>query len=246
MTDRDDALADIDSARADIAAVGLYRYGLTVRQRRWTGQRPGDGTAIPTDLAILPRPKVRVLSLREVAASGGTYREGDYWVTGITPAFGVLQIAVRKLVGPSAWNAGVFALSTSILPSGVIDQVSPVQVRCDIGGALGSVARFSYSLNAGSTWTAVPGTPSSFAVTSIGLVVGLSGTFGAGDIYSFTWASGGFTPLQIRPVVQPNSSGDVRYLIAGDERTFVCTLIEADFDKAFGLRLVLRSTRETP
>lgn len=241
MSDRDDALADLDAARADIAAVGLYRYALTVRVRAWGGRRPQEGVATLADTPILPRPRTRVLTLREVAASGGTYRDGDYFVTGITPPFAVQQIATRQVAGPSPYGTGGVVPSAEIPATGVRDAVSPVEVRCLTPGAA-AVATFEYSLDAGATWTAAGAAAPSFDVPAVGLRVTPTGSFAAGDTYTFLWASGGFTPAQVRPTFAAGSGSDVRYVLAGDEGTLLCTLIECDFDRAFGLRLVLRQT----
>jgi hypothetical protein len=87
MTVRDNVLVPLDAARAIIAGLGLRRYAVTVRVRTWSGGRPGAGAATNADLALSPTPRVRTLAPREVAASGGTYEEGDYRVDKITPAF---------------------------------------------------------------------------------------------------------------------------------------------------------------
>lgn len=87
MAVRDNILVPLDAARSIIAGLGLRRYTVTVRRRAWSGGQPGAGTATNTDLVLSPTPRVRTLAPREVAASGGTYEEGDYRVDKITPAF---------------------------------------------------------------------------------------------------------------------------------------------------------------
>lgn len=87
MTVRDGILPIIDNARGIIANLGLRRYTATIRRRTWPGGRPGSGNAVNTDLVITPTPRVRVVSAREIASSGGTYQEGDYRIDRITPRY---------------------------------------------------------------------------------------------------------------------------------------------------------------
>lgn len=84
---RDDLLAIINCARQTVAETGIYRYDVTLRVRTWTGTYPGEGTPTDVDVTISPRPRVKVMSTRDVASSGGTYREGDFKVDYITPRF---------------------------------------------------------------------------------------------------------------------------------------------------------------
>lgn len=87
---RDLLLPVVDQLRFLPNLFGLRRYSVTIRQRTWSGSSPGEGTSTNTDTLINPPPKVRVLTPKEVAASGGTYREGDYLIEKITPQFSPL------------------------------------------------------------------------------------------------------------------------------------------------------------
>ena len=60
---------------------------LTVRQRTWTGG-VGVGSYVDSDLVLPQKYAVRVLSQREIASSGGRYRQGDIIVGPITPSDG--------------------------------------------------------------------------------------------------------------------------------------------------------------
>lgn len=84
---RDGLLPALDALRGIPNALGLRRYTVTLRARTWSGAYPGEGTVTDTDVVINPPPRVRVLSSREVANSGGTYREGDFMITAITPRY---------------------------------------------------------------------------------------------------------------------------------------------------------------
>lgn len=87
MSLRDDLLPVVDSLRQLPNTLGVSRYAVTIRRRSWSGGAPGLGNATDTDTVLTPSPNVRVLTSKEVADSGGTYREGDFRVFGITPAY---------------------------------------------------------------------------------------------------------------------------------------------------------------
>lgn len=87
MTVRDNVLVPLDAARGIIAGLGLRRYTVTVRTRTWSGGAPGAGVATHSDVVLSPTPRVREVSARQIAGSGGTYEAGDFRVDKITPAF---------------------------------------------------------------------------------------------------------------------------------------------------------------
>lgn len=63
--------------------------GLTITVRTWPG-RLGDTTAgsySDSSATLAPVPRIRALSSREIAGSGGLYEEGDLLVGPITPAY---------------------------------------------------------------------------------------------------------------------------------------------------------------
>lgn len=80
----------VDCARDlidDLGGIAQRQYRVIIRRRAWSGGVPGQGTATVTDLEILPRPRVRSLSPKEVAESGGTYQDNDFMIDRITPPF---------------------------------------------------------------------------------------------------------------------------------------------------------------
>ena len=90
MSDRDDVLADIAEARQDVADAGLRRYALVLRTRTWSGAARGlplGSTPTDSDVTITPPPKVRLVSEREIASSGGLLKQGDYQISRVTPAY---------------------------------------------------------------------------------------------------------------------------------------------------------------
>lgn len=87
MSLRDDLLPVVDQLRQLPDDFGLRRYSVTLRRRVWSGGAPGLGTATVTDVVLSPRPRVRQLNSKEVAASGGTYEEGDYRIDRVTPSY---------------------------------------------------------------------------------------------------------------------------------------------------------------
>ena len=50
---------------------------LTIRTRTWSGGRTGDGTATDSDLELPQHYKIKELSVREIASSGGRFEIGD-------------------------------------------------------------------------------------------------------------------------------------------------------------------------
>lgn len=95
---RDDLLPVVDELRQLPTDFGVRRYAVTLRRRTWSGGSPGRGTATDADVVLTPRPRVRPITTQEIASSGGTYREGDWVVTSITPSYGTGGYA------PSALN----------------------------------------------------------------------------------------------------------------------------------------------
>jgi hypothetical protein len=87
VTVRDNILPILDNARGIVANLGLRRYSVTIRRRTWSGSKPGLGIATNDDLVLTPTPRVRLVSAREIASSGGTYQEGDFRIDRITPRF---------------------------------------------------------------------------------------------------------------------------------------------------------------
>ena len=87
MSLRDELLPVVNDARALVDELGLRLFDVRVEVRAWSGPRVGSGvlTTLST-LSLDPRPRVRDVSAREVASSGGTLRSGDRRITGITPA----------------------------------------------------------------------------------------------------------------------------------------------------------------
>lgn len=92
MTFRDNFLPTYDKIRNTITnQFGLRQYDVSVRIVKWTGSRPGLGTPDIQDIQITAnkssnlRPKVQLVSSREIALSGGKYRDGDFKVSSIIP-----------------------------------------------------------------------------------------------------------------------------------------------------------------
>jgi hypothetical protein len=60
---------------------------VVLRRRWWSGGEPGIGVAQNTDTELPSYVKVRQLTAREIAASGGRFREGAVEISSITPAY---------------------------------------------------------------------------------------------------------------------------------------------------------------
>lgn len=84
---RDQLLPVVDQLRQLPNQFGLRRYAVTIRKRTWSGDAPGRGTSTDVDTVLTPVPRVRVITTQEVASSGGTFREGDFIISAITPRY---------------------------------------------------------------------------------------------------------------------------------------------------------------
>lgn len=95
------------AARQLMDDLGLRTNSLEIFTRTWSGPPGATGsTHVDSDpLTITPRPKIRSLSKKEIAASGGLYADGDVRVTKITPKYMV--------------DAGGGYETSEILPSGL-------------------------------------------------------------------------------------------------------------------------------
>lgn len=243
MADRDDILPDLDEARAEIAAIGLRRYSVTLRARTWTGGDPGIGTAADVDLPLIPAPRTRQLTSAEIANSGGTYEKGDYRVDKITPGYSALDSGLVRHTGT---GTGKVTPSTSVPTSGVWvgSWAYVVQVL--------SPTTFRYSTDGGTTWSGTMSiapsvsTPGPHALPT-GVSLAFSGTFNTGDSYSFTGESGGYTPIQLKQMTASDGQDVVVILTGDDGIPRSCMQVgELAFDRAFGYRFVVRPRRESP
>lgn len=77
------------AARTLIDNLGFRTNSLEIFTRTWTGSPGATGsTHVDSDpLVVTPRPKIRALTNKEIAASGGLYTDGDLRVTKITPKY---------------------------------------------------------------------------------------------------------------------------------------------------------------
>lgn len=77
-----------DRIRALPGRLGERPTTVTIVTREWSGSRVAQGTVLSeTSLTITPTPKVRTVSSREIAASGGRYQAEDVRVGPITPTY---------------------------------------------------------------------------------------------------------------------------------------------------------------
>lgn len=101
---RDSLLPVADILRQIPNTLGLRRYSVTLRRRAWSGTYPGEGVPTDTDVVLTPPPRVRVMTTQDIASSGGTYREGDFKISAVTPSYvgggyGPAQLNLRPGVG---------------------------------------------------------------------------------------------------------------------------------------------------
>ncbi len=67
--------------------MGLRPNGFAIVVRTWASGAVGKGTFTDSTLPIAPNPKMREVSTRELASSGGVYEQGDLLVGPFTPAY---------------------------------------------------------------------------------------------------------------------------------------------------------------
>jgi hypothetical protein len=91
MSLRDDMLPVVDGLRGLFSEFGVARYAFAIRRITWSGGKRGLGVATPVDTPIVSAsggsPLVQPVSTREIAASAGTFQEGDLRISGITPHY---------------------------------------------------------------------------------------------------------------------------------------------------------------
>lgn len=87
MTLRTDLLPVVDELRglAGPSGFDVRTSKLTIRKRTWAGGRRGLGPAADSDIELAQIYKMRELSSKEVAGSGGLFEMGDIKVGPITP-----------------------------------------------------------------------------------------------------------------------------------------------------------------
>lgn len=79
-----------EGARVLLADLGFRGHDVVMRVVTWSGQTVGEGTRTAVDTTLLiqgKRVKVRLLSEKDIIASGGLYADGDYKVGPFTPAY---------------------------------------------------------------------------------------------------------------------------------------------------------------
>ena len=89
MSFRTDALSIVDAARAIAGPNGLdvRTSKLAIVTRTWSGGRLGMGTSSDARLELAQIYKIKDVSSKEVAGSGGRYQQEDIRVGPITPAY---------------------------------------------------------------------------------------------------------------------------------------------------------------
>lgn len=89
MSFRTDILPVVDATRAIAGPDGLdvRTSKLTIITRTWSGGRAGMGTYSDASLELPQHYKLKDLSSKEIAGSGGRYQQNDIRVGPITPAY---------------------------------------------------------------------------------------------------------------------------------------------------------------
>jgi hypothetical protein len=119
MSVRDRILPVIDRTRGKIASLGLRRYTVVIRRRRWSGARVGDGTATNTDTVLTPTPKVTELPANAlgpgILTSGGTIEDRYFAIERITPSYIDPRDGQRKGYQPGELRLSATAPNEEVL-----------------------------------------------------------------------------------------------------------------------------------
>lgn len=94
-TIRDQLLSVVDAIRNLPPFFGVRRFAVTIRRRVWSGQVAGEGTATDYNILLIPAPKVRDITSRDMtvgeleykAANNNTVAGNLYKISGITPQY---------------------------------------------------------------------------------------------------------------------------------------------------------------
>jgi hypothetical protein len=107
----------------------VWPTSLTIRVRTWEGGRIGtEGGTTDVDLVISPKPRVKDVSQREIAGSGGRYEAGDVRVGPITPQYAGGGYTPAQLAPPVGSN-GVEVLY--VLSGGISGEYGRVDLQTD-------------------------------------------------------------------------------------------------------------------
>jgi uncharacterized protein YjdB len=90
---RDQLLPLVDTLRGLPVTFGIRRYAVTIRRRVWSGAQQGEGTATDYNIPLIPAPKVRDITSRDMSISDAEIRSigqvvGNlYRIEKITPRY---------------------------------------------------------------------------------------------------------------------------------------------------------------
>lgn len=79
-----------EGARVLLADLGFRQHDVVMRVVTWSGQSAGEGTATRVDTPLViqgRRVKARLVSQKDIVASGGLYEDGDYKIGPFTPEY---------------------------------------------------------------------------------------------------------------------------------------------------------------
>lgn len=275
--ERDAILEAFREGRQAIDDFGLRRTYVYVRTRRWyTGTTPpwapssGAGVGLPVDTTtqILPTPRVRSLSERFIAGSGGRFASGDLRIDKITPrhepSTGTELWPFTRATTARGEERHVLLVDRDGTPwhlrEGGDRVLTPGPFDVATAVACVNALRAAYATHFADTEahavadaTALPGTDATTQGEAITLANALRAAWGTHRTNLAAHPEADASPV-LAPVAATAQSllelaHDLlrvfnEHVARGEVKE--CTVVQAHADRAFTLELIVRPTRRTP
>jgi hypothetical protein len=136
----DDLLEIVDDARSLLGPedIDLRPTAVTILTRVWGNGVRGDGHSHDTPLVLPDYTKVRHVTQREIAGSGGLYEQGDVLIGPITPQFvdadgtvrGFTEAQLAPVITDSSTEV-IYRLSSQVRAGGIVGDYSRLQLQRD-------------------------------------------------------------------------------------------------------------------
>lgn len=232
-------------------------WDVIFRRRMWSGGAVGQGTATVSAFTLLPAPRCRQLTQREVDGSGGRYSDGDWKVEPITYRLydltggyypkpelsrpGTPTVTPQGTAGSTSWSYAVYARTGR-------EACSDVSFA---GLALGNATLSGSNFNR-ITWSSITGATSYvvFRVSAGGSpsTTGIIGTTTSTTFDDTGLSADGTAALPPCLQLEPRSAAEDRCWILQPrdaELPKECELVNINVDRVLRVSMVLRQKRHT-